>query len=163
MPRTAVAAVLLSALAAACAGGGYYRLPLTPGADGSVSSDVTVAYFSLGKPPRGASHAYREFDPEVDDEVVFVFAMRYPRQPFTLRGVLRRPDGTEHAAFSRTGQAYQPGTFVEYTTHEVFAMSSLRPFIGRWTLRVTHDGAPLGVYEFILADRAHIAEFRRPR
>jgi hypothetical protein len=156
-------AVLTALLTCACAGTGYYRLPLTPGADGSVSNDVTAAYFALGKPPLGARHAYREFDPETDEEVVFVVRLHRPRQPFGLRGVLHRPDGLEHASFTRTGLPVTPGSFPDYVTHESFAMSSLRPFIGRWTLSLTRDGERLGIYDFVLADKTRIEEFRRPR
>jgi hypothetical protein len=156
-------AVLTALLTCGCAGTGYYRLPLTPGADGSVSNDVTAAYFALGKPPLGARHAYQEFDPEADGEVIFVVHLRPPRQPFELRGVLHRPDGIEHTSFTRTGKPVTPGTFPDYVTHESVAMPALRPFVGRWTLRLTRDGERLGTYEFVLADRTRIQEFRRPR
>ena len=159
----AAAIAVLAVLTGGCASRGYYRLPRTPGADGSVSNDVVLAYFALGKPPLGARHAYTEFDPDTDEEVVFVLRIHYPRRAFALRGVLYRPGGVEHTSFSRTGQPYQPGSFSEYTTHEAFPMSSLRPFIGTWALKVFGDDVPLGTYEFVVADKTRIKDFRPSR
>lgn len=156
----AAALVALAGLTAACHGG-YYRLPLTAGADGSVSNDVAYAYFTIGRAqPYGTPPRYTEFDPDADESVTFVLHVTKLSVPSAIRGVLRRPDGSVHKEFSRDVAGTVPGASRTFSLTEEFPTSSLRPWQGRWRLDLFRDGEPLGQYRFVLADAATIGRFR---
>jgi hypothetical protein len=157
------ALVLVVLALPACSGAGYYRLPRPGGAEGSIANEVEYAFFSLDKPRYGLPYAYTEFNPDTDDQVVFFTAVQTRTPTITLRGTLYRPDGVEHATFSRTGTPHPRGPYYNWSTDEAYPMTALRAHVGRWTLRLFLDDRPVGVYEFVLADKARVGEFRRPR
>jgi hypothetical protein len=159
----AVALGVLAALAFGCSSADYYRLPQVGGADGSIANEVEYAYFSMAKPAYGTPYAYTEFNPAVDDQVVFYGRVRSVRRAFTLRGVLHRPDATEHASFTRQSPPGGPGPIWSIWVVETFPMTSLRAYIGRWTLTLFLDETLVGTYDFVLADKTRIDEFRRAR
>jgi hypothetical protein len=159
--RGAIAGLLL--LVTSCSSADYYRMPQTPGAAGSVANEVEYAYFSMAKPRFGLPLAYTEFNPDIDDQVVFFTGVQTRRPTVVLRGVLYRPDGAEQTAFSRTGSPHPRGPYYNYGTDESFPMTALRSHLGRWTLKLFLDDALVGTYEFIVADKAHVEQFRRPR
>ena len=152
-----------------CATGGYYRLPASPTADGSMSNEVVYAYFALSKPAFGLAPSYSEFDPETDGSVTFILHVDKTRRDmfrdqrgFEIRGILHRPDGSIHSEFSRDVSDFVPGTQVAYTTHHDFQMETLRPWPGWWTLDVLKEGALVGRYRFLLADASSVARLRGP-
>src|SRR4051812_7444088 len=98
----ALGAGLVVALIVGCASADYYRMPQTPGAAGSIANEVEYAYFSIAKPRFGMPLAYTEFNPDIDEHVVFFAGVQTRRPTVVLRGVLYRPDGAEQASFSRT-------------------------------------------------------------
>ena len=154
---------MIVTLSYGCVGGDYYRMPQTPGADGSIANEVEYAYFSLVKPRHGLPLAYTEFNPDIDDQVVFFAAVQTRRPTITLRGVLYRPDGVEHASFNRTGSPFPRGPYYNVGIDETFPMAGLRPHIGRWRLQLFLDEALVGIYGFVVADKTRIPEFRRAR
>ena len=162
-PARAIGIGLLAALSHGCVGADYYRLPRTPGADGSIANEVEYAFFSMDKPRYGLPSAYTEFNPDVDDQVVFFTGVQTRTPTITLRGALSRPDGVPHATFSRTGRPYSRGPYYNFGINETFPMTALRPHVGRWTLKLYLDDALVGSYDFVLADRAHIEQFRHRR
>src|SRR5512132_2270615 len=101
LPACAVGTALLAVLLTGCAAGDYHRLPRPGGAEGSTANEVDYAFFSMKK-GFGLPLAYTEFNPDVDDAVIFYARVGQVRRPFTLRGVLSRPDGTQHASFTRS-------------------------------------------------------------
>ena len=155
--------VLTSLLMCACSSTDYYRLPRSPGADGSLANEVQHAFFSLVKPAYGLPHAYVDFNPDIDEEVVFFALVGPVRRSFTVRGVLHRPDGTEHVSFTRSPNPSQRGPAWSVRITESFAMTTLRSYPGRWMLQLFLDDVVIGAYDFVLADKTRVQEFRRPR
>ncbi len=154
---------VLATLACGCAGADYYRLPQRPGADGSIANEVDYAFFSMVKPRFGPPSAYTEFNPDIDDEVVFFTRVGPVGRSFVLRGTLYRPGGVEHTSFTRTPHPASRGPAWWVGTVETFPMAEMRPFVGRWKLDLFLDDTLIGSYPFILADKTRIQEFRRPR
>ncbi len=154
---------VLAALACGCSSVDYYRLPRVGGAEGSIANEVEYAFFSMAKPAYGTPYAYTEFNPAVDDQVVFYGRVRSVRRAFTLRGVLHRPDATEHASFTRQPPAGLPGPVWWVSVVETFPMTALHAYVGRWTLTLSVDETLVGAYDFVLADKTRIDEFRRAR
>jgi len=159
----ALALGVLAALVCGCSSADYYRLPRVGGAEGSIANEVEYAFFSMAKPAYGMPYAYTEFNPAVDDHVIFYGRVRSVRRSFTLRGVLHRPDATEHASFTRQSPAGVPGPVWSVWVVETFPMTSLRAYVGRWTLTLFVDETLVGTYDFVLADKTRIDEFRRAR
>lgn len=164
MHRGALALALgvLAALACGCSSADYYRLPRVGGAEGSIANEVDYAFFSMAKPAYGTPYAYTEFNPAVDDQVVF-YGRVSVRRSFTLRGVLHRPDASEHASFTRPSPPGGLGPIWWVSVVETFSMTSLRAYVGRWTLTLFVDETLVGTYDFVLADKTRIDEFRRAR
>jgi hypothetical protein len=156
-----IGGALLAALLTACAAD-YYRLPRPGGAEGSIANEVDYAFFSMAR-AFGLPYAYTEFNPDVDEAVIFYAGVSRVRRPFAARGVLLRPDGTEHASFTRTPHPSQKGPLWSAQLVESFPMTALRPHLGRWTLKLFLDDVLVGTYPFVLADKAHIGEYRRSR
>jgi hypothetical protein len=105
----------------------------------------------------------REANPDIDEQVVFFAGVQTRRPTVVLRGVLYRPDGVEQASFHRTESPYPRGPYYNVGIDESFLMTGLRPHMGRWTLRLFLDDMLVGTYVFVVADKARIQEFRRPR
>lgn len=159
----ALALGALAALACGCSSADYYRLPRVGGAEGSIANEVDYAFFSMAKPAYGTPYAYTEFNPAVDDQVVFYGRVRSVRRSFMLRGILHRPDASEHACFTRQSPPSGLGPIWWVSVVETFPMTSLRAYVGRWTLTLFVDETLVGTYDFVLADKTRIDEFRRAR
>lgn len=154
----------------ACAGGGFREI-FPPLREGSRSALVEYAYFTSvqTRTPLGfyLPPALKEFDPKSDDRVTFVAAIRKPdvdasrrffaARAYTIRGILRRPDDTIQAEFSREIERSEPGQSVTFYTKEDFAMPLLRSHPGRWQLTLFLEDQLMGEYVFLLGD----AETRR--
>lgn len=138
----------------ACSAQSYYRVPQQPTSAGSWSNDVLYAYFTVSPPVRySLPPSFTEFNPDTDTSVTFVLRVKRIGSESVVRGVLRRPDRNVHVSFERDVPRSFPGGTPEEWTHEEFAMKSLAPWQGSWTLELFRDGEQIGRYRFLLADR----------
>lgn len=128
-----------------------------PHATGSVSALVRYAYFTsadlLPIELRRISDfpaAVTEFDASKDVAVVFVGAIDSPGKDFTVRGVLKRDDGTEVYAFT-DAKKYSPDV-KWYPVRRVFARERLRwEDRAKWILELYIDDRLAGTFRFDVA------------
>jgi hypothetical protein len=127
-----------------------------PSREGSISRLVAYAYFTArieGQLGYYLPTAYASFDASSDETVFFVAVINYPGRPYVLRGRLRRPDGAQHAEFTRSIPDASLAGGTTYFTSEAFPVADLRAFPGRWQLDLFMEDERVGTYFFLLGRR----------
>ena len=132
-----------------------------------MSNVVEYGYFTTGlQSPLGwyfKPLAYRHFNIDNDEQVIFVGVVQNPGPAYVLRGVLRRPDSTRHAEFRREVGASHPLSRSTYYMSQEFAMKDLKGFPGDWSLELFIDDAQVGAFSFFLGDARAITQARKRR
>jgi hypothetical protein len=91
----------------------------------------------------------RQFDPAVDDNLVFIVVVD-PRYSVVLRGLLMRPDGVQHGSFGQELPAVaSAGAWRSHTRS--WSVRSLAAYPGEWHILLFLDDKPMGRYNFSLA------------
>ncbi|MBI2202326.1 MAG: hypothetical protein HYU41_00460, partial [Candidatus Rokubacteria bacterium] len=134
--------------------------PQPPRVAGTASSLVRYGYFTTGEffpvELRRVSDfplGFAEFDPGKDFGIVFVGAVEAPgRADFTVKGVLRREDGSPLDSFVEVKKYVEHASW--YPIRRVFAMERLRgERRGTWELELFVDDRPVGKFPLdVLAD-----------
>ncbi|MBI2202505.1 MAG: hypothetical protein HYU41_01435, partial [Candidatus Rokubacteria bacterium] len=134
--------------------------PQSPRVAGTAAPLVRYGYFTTGEffpvELRRVSDfpiGFAEYDPGKDFGVVFVGAIEAPgRADFTVKGVLRREDGTPLDSFVEAKKYSDHASW--YPVRRVFAMERLRAERrGKWELELYVDDRPIGKFPFdVVAD-----------
>lgn len=131
-----------------------------PHATGSVSNAVRFGYFTTPdlfpvelRRISDFPAAVTEFDAQKDLGVVFVGAIDSPGRDFTVRGVLKREDGTEVYRFTET-RKHHPDVKWHAVRH-VFRRDRLRgEDRAKWTMDLFIDDRLAGTFRFDVAPHA---------